>query len=478
MENSIQFKTRERVVEHGEVLTAQREVKAMCDLVKEESERIDSRILEPACGEGPFLQEILKRKLETAISRDFETASIAALSSLFGIELLEDNAKICRDILFNIWKEAYDRYGEHRKDVEESARSIVETNIICGDALKLQHQEFDVIIGNPPYQKGLYHRFISVAIALNPHYLVMITPSRWMTKQSEGIPREWVDELLYSNHFRVIHDFEKSEDCFPGVLVTGGVSYFLYDRDYYGKCDYFYHFAKDIKVVSRNDYLDAKSAGIVIRDPQAYSIIEKITAIEGNYYLKKSDNFSGLVSPKDFYSNKKKLTSSWRGYSKKKDDVHYIKCFLNDSIHNIAFGWVKESDIPKNIETKEFHRVYIPAANNSTRRILGQPFYGEPNSVCSQTYLVIGYNSMHRLTEVQCDNIITYIRTKFFRYLVSIKKKTQNGPRSVYQFVPLQDFSKPWTDEELYRKYNLSEEEIAFIESAIRPLTSFEDVWL
>ena len=103
--------------------------------------------------------------------------------------------------------------------------------------------------------------------------------------------------------------------------------------------------------------------------------------------------------------------------------------------------------------------------------VLGIPFYGEPNSVCSQTYLVIGYDAArHKLTKAQCGNIISYIKTRFFRYLVSIKKKTQNGPRDVYQFVPMQDFSHPWTDEMLYKKYNLDNDEIAFIESMIRPM--------
>ena len=101
--------------------------------------------------------------------------------------------------------------------------------------------------------------------------------------------------------------------------------------------------------------------------------------------------------------------------------------------------------------------------------MLGRPFYGEPNSVCSQTYLVIGYDPVHHhFSKNECMNIITYIKTRFFRYLVSIKKKTQNGPRGVYQFVPLQDFSKPWTDAELYKKYKLTKEEIAFIESMIK----------
>ena len=95
-------------------------------------------------------------------------------------------------------------------------------------------------------------------------------------------------------------------------------------------------------------------------------------------------------------------------------------------------------------------------------------FYGEPGSVCSQTFLVIGYK--HHFNKNECLNILSYIKTRFFRYLVSIKKKTQNGPRGVYQFVPIQDFSKPWTDKELYTKYKLTNEEINFIESIIKPM--------
>lgn len=138
-----------------------------------------------------------------------------------------------------------------------------------------------------------------------------------------------------------------------------------------------------------------------------------------------------------------------------------------------TFRWISNQQLPKNKKTKDLHKVYIPAAGGSgyDDQVLGKPFYGEPNSVCSQTFLVIGYDpEKHAFTEEECKNIIKYIQTRFFRYLVSIKKKTQNGPRGVYQFVPLQDFKIEWTDEALYKKYNLSKEEIEFIESSIKPL--------
>ena len=152
MENAKQIKSRERVAQHGEVFTAEREVKAMCDLVKNESERIDSRILEPACGEGPFLQEMLRRKLETVKARygksphDFEMYSIVALSSLYGVELLEDNAQICCDNLYCIWEKGYSEFGEQRDEVRKAARYMVQTNILCGDALTLKQHDGTPIV--------------------------------------------------------------------------------------------------------------------------------------------------------------------------------------------------------------------------------------------------------------------------------------------------------------------------------------------
>lgn len=339
--------------------------------------------------------------------------------------------------------------------------------------------KFDIIIGNPPYQlsfgieggnssnaKSIYNLFISQAIALNPKYLCMITPSRWMTKTAQGIPEEWVDGILKKHNFKVFHDFEESSKLFPTVSIEGGVSYFLYQNDYSGKCDYYFH-TKDGKILKRNDYLDSLGAGIVIRDPRSYEIIEKIAKVEGNYYEK--NNFSSLVSPKHFYDDGIRLTSNWKEYKAEKDSKHNIKYYVSKSFNDSSFGWIKSEDIPKGKETLPLHKVFIPAANGSDTIILGTPFYGEPNSVCSQTYLVIGYDPVnHNLTELQCKNIVKYIKTKFFRYLVSVKKKTQNGPRGVYQFVPLQDFNLEWTDKMLYQKYNLSQEQINLIESSIR----------
>ncbi len=142
---SKQVKSRQRVADHGEVFTAEREVKAMCDLVKTETERIDSRFLEPACGEGAFLTEILARKLTVVRKKyrrsvmDYEKNSLLAVSSLYGVDILLDNVQICRDNLYMIWEKQYKAVckRECSDDVKRSVRFILERNIVCGNALTL-----------------------------------------------------------------------------------------------------------------------------------------------------------------------------------------------------------------------------------------------------------------------------------------------------------------------------------------------------
>lgn len=244
-------------------------------------------------------------------------------------------------------------------------------------------------------------------------------------------------------------------------------------KNYDGKCAYYFHQIGNKDVVEKYDYLDPEHIGIIIRNPASYKILNKIKKIEGDYFKDESKNFSGLVSPKDFFTNKQFLMSSWDNYEKERTGDFNIKYYVNKAIHKRSFAWIAKYQVPKNLETKDLNKVFIPAAGGSGNdsQVLGAPFYGEPNSVCSQTYLVIGYDpKIHHLTKEQCLNIISYIKTRFFRYLVSIKKKTQNGPRGVYQFVPMQNFDEIWTDEKLYKKYKLSSEEIEFIETMIKPM--------
>ena len=346
------------------------------------------------------------------------------------------------------------------------------------------NMKFNAIVGNPPYQvscsseltknngafaSAIYPCFIEIARKLNTEFISMITPSRWMTKVGQGIKDEWVDDLITCNHFMLIHDYLDASDCFPGVEIKGGVNYFLYNSHYSGECHYILHNGNGTS--EKFEKLNASGSGIIIRDPMATRIIQKIAIIEGNYL--QSNNFSGYVSPKHYFDREELLSSNWKGYVKEKDAQHPIKYYLNRQLESCGYGWIKETDIPKCKESLPLHKIYIPKAGGSGNDpiVLGKPIYGEPNSVCSYTYLVIGYSpARHNLSKMECENVITYLKTRFFRYLVSIKKKTQDNPRDVFQFVPLQDWSKPWTDAELYAKYNLSSDEIAYIESIIKPM--------
>ncbi|MBR3439672.1 MAG: Eco57I restriction-modification methylase domain-containing protein [Clostridia bacterium] len=501
---------------NDEVFTPPEIVNKMLDLLPQDLfKNPDTKYLDPACKTGVFLREIAKRLLiglEPIIPDLQERIDHIFHNQLYGIAITELTSLLSRRSLYcsmypngpysiskfdssegnirfrrtnHIWKDfkciycgaaqgKYDRGSEY----EPYAYEFVHTH-------KLEDiftMKFDVIISNPPYQmtfgieggnsanaKSIYNLFLTQAINLNPRYVCMITPSRWMTKTAQGIPEIWVENMLSSNKISIMHDFEDASKCFPGVEIKGGVSYFLWEKDYFGKCNYVFHQADD-NVLTRFDYLDAMHSGIVVRDPRAYSIIEKIQKVEGDYYLEQDNNFSGLVSPKHFFDDSTYLTSNWKGYSLTKDATHTIKYYLNVDRER-TFRWISSSQLPKNKKTKDLHKIFIPAAGGSGSDdiIIGKPTYGEPNSVCSQTFLVIGYDpEKHNFTKNECKHIISYLETKFFRYLVSIKKKTQNGPRGVYQFVPIQDFNEKWDDDKLYAKYSLNAEEIKVIEESIR----------
>lgn len=149
-----QIKSKKRVSDHGEVFTAEREVKAMCDLVKAETERIDSRFLEPACGEGAFLTEILRRKLAVVKRQykrsplDYEKYAVVAITSLYGVDILEDNAEICRQKLFDIWNKEYTANAKRQANDQcrETVRFILRKNILCGDALTLRQEDGSPIV--------------------------------------------------------------------------------------------------------------------------------------------------------------------------------------------------------------------------------------------------------------------------------------------------------------------------------------------
>jgi len=334
---------------------------------------------------------------------------------------------------------------------------------------RILEMKFDVIVGNPPYQMSdggdiredtrqrggaipIYHKFVQQAKKMNPRYLTMIVPSRWFAG-GRGLD-DFRDEMLTDRRIRKIVDYPVSSECFPGVEIKGGVCYFLWDRDNQGDCEVTTIRGKDVSTMSRP--LLEMSSDIFIRYNESITVFRKVSE-------KHEPTFADLVSSqkpfglRTFITGKKELFNG------------AIKLYANSSV-----GYIDKSDIAQNKDWTASHKVYITmaygAGEDFPHQILNKPFYGEPDSCCTETYLVIGPFS----TKEECINVISYIKTRFFRFLVLLRKNTQHAAKGVYSFVPLQDFSESWTDEKLYAKYGLTQEETAFIESMVRPMEATE----
>ena len=369
----------------------------------------------------------------------------------------DKNGNIDFERIEHTWEGKRCKYCGASKE-EYDREDILETH-----AYKFIHNykpnmKFDVIIGNPPYQlsdgggkgtsaKAIYQKFVEQAKKLNPRFLTMIIPSRWFSG-GKGLD-SFREEMLNDDRMRQIHDFFNASDVFPGVEIKGGVCYFLWDRDNKGLCEVSSY--ENAKIISKMERpLLEKDQDVFIRYNRAISILKKVLA-------KNEQSFSEIVSSQKPFG----LRTFFKGIKDKFDNS--VKVYANKNI-----GYIKEEQILKNKEWQDEHKVIIPRAigsGNSKTDII-KPIYSEPNSCCTETYIVVRNN----FTKQNTNNVITYIQTKFFHFLVTLQKNTMMASKTVYKFVPMQDFSKPWTDEELYKKYDLSQEEIDFIESMIRPM--------
>lgn len=453
----------------------------------------EAKFLDPFCKSGVFLREIAKRLLkglESQIPDLQERIDHIMHHQLYGIGITELTAYLTRRSLYcstradgkhsvtefpdesgNIFFEeishTWDKAGkciycgvnkkafgdEKREGLSQHAYAFIH------DKNPYENMNFDVIIGNPPYQMSdgggtgssaipIYHKFIQQAKKLNPRYLCMIVPSRWFSG-GRGL-NDFRDEMLNDKRLKEIHDYHDASDIFSGVEVKGGINYFLWDRDYDGDCLIVsYENGEAISEMTRP--LKEEGADTFIRDNQAISIYHKIS----NFKEKSFSEFASVQTPFG-------LLSSFKAYKKEPFD-NAIKVYGNQYI-----GYIEKKQVINNIQWINEHKVYLPSAIGSgdVSKDIYNPFYGAPNTCCTQTYLVIGPFA----NKERCENVITYIKTKFFRFITSLKKNAQHSNRGVYQFVPQQNFDKPWTDEELYEKYGLTEEEISYIEKMVRPM--------
>jgi len=324
--------------------------------------------------------------------------------------------------------------------------------------------KFDVIIGNPPYQESdggdnvnkersrggaipLYNLFVEQSKGFKPKYLSFIIPARWYSG-GRGLDNFRAD-MLKDNRISYLADFPTASELFPNVEIKGGVCYFLWGSDYRGDCKVKNVNAGRESVMTRP--LLEKDNDVFIRYNDAITILRKVGLSE--------NSFSSMVSAQKPFG----LRTYVKGHTRqtKTDIILYENggvSFINPDLITINTNWINK------------HKVLITmaygAGDDYPHQIINVPIYAEPNSACTETYVVIGPFE----DKNSALNVISYMKTRFFRFLVMLRKHTQHAARSVYTFVPLLDFSRSWNDEELYRKYDLTNEEIEFIESMIRPM--------
>lgn len=337
--------------------------------------------------------------------------------------------------------------------------------------------KINAIVGNPPYQevdggggssaKPVYDKFVSIANGLKPIYISMIMPSRWMTG-GKGLD-DFRSEMLSNHHIRIMHDYLKASDCFTNVAIEGGICYFLINTKEEGECQFISHTSNGISVVNR--FLDDNDSDVVIRDAGALSILSKVVARTENY-------FSEKVMPRNpFNTSNYEIGISLTPYQ---NGLKIFGRFESGRDMRYLPPTYKPS---KGEEVLRTWKVFISKADGAAgqlgnpipARILGKGVVGDTDTICSETFLAIAPFS----SEVEANNVVTYCRTKFFRFMVGIRK-LKNMTRDTYKFVPLQDFTEKsdidWSvsveeiDRQLYKKYRLTPDEIAFIESMIKPM--------
>jgi site-specific DNA-methyltransferase (adenine-specific) len=263
--------------------------------------------------------------------------------------------------------------------------------------------------------------------------------------------------MLHDSHLREIHDFGNANDCFPGVAIEGGVCYFLWNREQAGLCKVYSHSQNQITAMSERPLLE-KGADVFIRHNEVISIIRKVASFN-------EKSFSTLVSPRNPYYFNSPFVESKSGV----DSCRILGVEGGKRVYKN----IEKMLIKRNVDELDKHKIFISKADGAAgqigypipARILGKSEIAGLNTACTETFLRIGpFDSAKK-----CKNVKSYIETKFFRCLVGARKN-KNMTQSTYSFVPMQDFSKPWTDEELYKKYKLTQEEIDFIESMIKPM--------
>lgn len=325
----------------------------------------------------------------------------------------------------------------------------------------LKTMKFDVIVGNPPYQLDdgghgassapIYQLFIKQAKNLHPNYIAMIVPSRWFSG-GKGLDA-FRDEMLSDRHISKLVDYPNASDCFPGVDIAGGVCYFVMDYQYDGDCEIVTVLGDEESTMKRK----LNEFDVFIRWNEGVPILRKVTRLNEN-------TFDRVASSRKPFG----LQTNFSNF----DDIctpDKYKIYSSNNVGVRKIGYVQKSLIPKGKEYINKWKVLMPKAYRVGSKTDGgviHPIVAEPGSVCTETFIVLkAYD-----TEREAKNLVSYIKTRFFRFLVYLRKVTQDATAKVYAFVPDLPMDHEWTDEELYKRYDLSEEEISFIEKMIKEM--------
>ena len=293
----------------------------------------------------------------------------------------------------------------------------------------------------------------------------MIIPARWFAGGRENLIGDFRTYMLNSGHIKYLKTYSNSRDIFPTVNIEGGICYYLEDKKSHGAC---YYSLLQNGIIYEDKQRNLDDFEILIRHPLLNKIVKKVLVMTkengGNFVnsIMSADTPFGIpTNPRD--SKKTPFDVN----AKVNEEFNTPLLYLNDNKRIIEY--VREKDIKKNRIDIKLPKMFIPKARGNSNEkadvVLGYPVFAPAGMVCSQTFIYAKFSS-----EEECKFFISYLKTKFFRALVSAAKITQDALASVYRFVPLQDFSKPWTDAELYAKYDLTDEEIQFIESTIKPM--------
>ena len=353
---------------------------------------------------------------------------------------------------------------------------IKQVEKFVSDRTGIKNMKFNAIVGNPPYQvmdgggtgssaQAIYNKFVDIARSIKPRYISMIMPSRWMTG-GKGLDK-FRESMLNDRRIRNLHDYMDAHDCFPTVAIEGGICYLTWDKEYEGKCNFVSHAHGEIANTVR--FLSDNSTDVVIREAGVLSILAKAKSAE--------EDFSTLVSPRNLFkidasdleADCKLLHYKVFGRFNGTRGYRYIKSYrtMDKRAQRFLGKW----------------KVFVSKADGAAgqlgnpipARIIGKTVLGEPQTICTETFLAIGPFE----TEREAINVSKYAETKFFRVLVGARK-LKNMTQDTYSFVPLQDFSPlsdidwrrsiPEIDQQLYAKYHLTEDEISFIESMIKSM--------